>query len=174
MWWVLGFAGGAPAPHFVTKLQTSKELNQAFADSAEEVFAFGAGLFENLGLIAVFEGDFLQKKFDGIFGLEALSTEFADACGEASGVGGDQSRVMIGAGVLAELAQSQAVKGSLGFRRGKQRGDGIGPVALRAGPSLEAGFGDPDDGSGLFRFFAFLVHERRGPTQNLPMSWLGE
>jgi len=41
-------------------------------DSAEEVFGVGFGLGEDFGLIAVFEGDFLEKEFDGVFGLEAL------------------------------------------------------------------------------------------------------
>ena len=54
-----------------SKLTTSVS-DQAGADAAEEVFAVGFGLGQDLGLIPVLQSDFLQEEFDGIFGLEAL------------------------------------------------------------------------------------------------------
>ena len=129
-----------------------KKLDQAFADAPEKIFAFGAGLLENFWLIAVFECDFLEKKFDRIFGLKSLRTQLADAGSETLGIGGGESREMVGAGVFAKLAQGEAVVSSFGFCGREEGGDGIIPVALGAGPALEAVLGDPEDGSGTFRF----------------------
>ncbi len=68
-------------------------------------------------MIAIFEGYFLEEKFDGVFGLEALGDELADARGEAVGiVGGAEAGKVVGAAVIAEFAAGQAVEGRLGFR----------------------------------------------------------
>lgn len=134
-----------------------QKLDEAFADAAEKVFAFGTGLFENLWLTGVFEHDFLHDEFDGVFGLETLRNQFPNAGGKALGSGGGEPGEVIGAGVFAELAQRQAVIGSLGFGSGEQGGNGIVPIAGGAGPALKAGFGGPDYGSGTLRFFVLLV-----------------
>jgi hypothetical protein len=124
------------------------ELDQTGADAAKEIFAVGFGLGESLGLVAVFEGDFLEEKIDGVFGLEALRDQFADAGGEILGVGGTEAREVVGAFVVAEFCGGQAIIGSAGFGIVQQRGEGVVPFALRAGPSLEGVVGGPDDFSG--------------------------
>ena len=55
------------SPHLLTFC-----LDQAGADSAEEVFGVGFSLRQDFGLVAVFEGYFLEEEFDGVFGFEAL------------------------------------------------------------------------------------------------------
>ena len=91
-------------------------LDQAGADAAEEVFAVGFGLGQDFWLVAVFERDFLEEEFDGIFGLEALGDQLSDARGEAVGiVGAAQAGEVVGTFVIAEFAGGQAVKGGLGF-----------------------------------------------------------
>jgi hypothetical protein len=91
-------------------------LDQAGADSAEEIFGVGFGLGQDFGLVAIFEGDFLEEEFDGVFGLEALGYEFSDAGGEAVGVvGGALAGEVVGAFVIFEFARSQAVVGGFGY-----------------------------------------------------------
>ena len=123
--------------------------DQAGADAAEEVFAVGFGLFQDFGLVAIFQRYFLQEKLDGIFGLEALRHQFADARGEAVGVvGRAQTQEMVGAFVVAELGCRQAVKGGLGVGIVEQCGEWGIPFALRAGPAAKGMVGGPDQLSG--------------------------
>jgi len=99
-------------------------LDQAGADSAEEVFGVGFGLGQDFGLVAVFEGDFLEEEFYGVFGLEALGDEFADAGGEAVGVvGGALAREVVRAFVIFEFGRCQAVEGGFRCGIGQQRGE---------------------------------------------------
>lgn len=63
-------------------------LDEAGAEAAEEVFAGVFGLGQGLRLVAVFEGDFLEEEIDGVFGLESLRDQLADARAEVVGVGG--------------------------------------------------------------------------------------
>jgi hypothetical protein len=120
-------------------------LDEAGADAAEEIFAVGFGLGQNFGLIAVFEGYFLQEKFNGIFGFEALRHQLADARGEAVGVvGGTEAREVIGAFMLAKFTRCQAVERGLGLGITEQRGDWGVPFAMGAGPSMERVVGGPD------------------------------
>src|ERR1700688_807298 len=63
-------------------------LDQAGADSAEEIFAVGFGLGQDFWLVAVFESYFLQEEFDGIFRLETFGYQLAEDGGEAVGVPG--------------------------------------------------------------------------------------
>ena len=99
-------------------------LDQAGADSAEEIFAVGFGLGQDFGLVAVFEGDFLEEEFDRIFGFEALGDELADAGSEAVGVvGGAQAREVVGTFVVAEFGRCQAVIGGLRLGIVQQSGE---------------------------------------------------
>jgi len=126
-------------------------LDEAGADSAEKVFAVGFGLGQDFWLVAVFEGYFLQEKFDGIFGLEALRDQLADARSKAVGiVGGTEAGEVVGTFVIAEFAGGQAVEGGLGFGIVEERGERGIPFALRAGPSMERMVGRPDKFSGGF------------------------
>ena len=127
-------------------------LDEAGAEAAEEVFACGFGLGEGLGLVAVFEGDFLEEEVDGIFGLEALRDQLADARGEVIGVGCAEAGEMVGAFVIAEFGRCQAVIGGLGVGIGEQRGDRGVPFALRAGPSLKIVLDGPDEFAGGLLF----------------------
>jgi len=141
-------------------------LDQAGADSAEEVFAVGFGLGQDFWLVAVLEGDFLEEEFDGVFGLEALGDQLADARGEAVGiVGGTEAGEVVGTFVIAEFARGQAVEGGLGFRIVQQRGERRVPLALRAGPSMEGMGGGPDEFSG-----GFLL---QGAAIGSAIHWLG-
>jgi len=100
-------------------------------------------------LIAVFEGDFLEEKFDGVFGFEALGHEFADARGEAVGVvGRAEASEMVGAFVVFEFGRCQAVVGGLGFGIVQERGEFVIPFTLGTGPSVERVVGRPDELSG--------------------------
>ena len=63
-------------------------LDQASADAAQEVFGVGFGLGQDLGIVAILEGYFLQEKLDRIFWFETLVDEFADAGSEAVAVVG--------------------------------------------------------------------------------------
>ena len=120
-------------------------LNQTGADAAEEVFAIGFGLGQDFGLVAVFEGYFLEEEFDGVLGFEALGDELADAWGEAVGiVGGTEAREVVGAAVIAEFAAGQAVECGPGFGIIEQRGKRATPFALGARPSMERMAGGPD------------------------------
>jgi hypothetical protein len=126
-------------------------LDQAGADSAEEIFGIDFGLRQDFGLVAVFEGDFLKEEFDGVFGLEALGDEFADAGGEAVGVvGGALAREMVSAFVIFEFGRCQAVEGGFGHGIVQQRGKRRIPFTLGAGPSVEGVGGGPDQFSGCF------------------------
>jgi len=163
---------GAPAPHTPICAHITF-LDQAGADAAEEVFGVEFGLGQDFGLVAVFEGDLLEEQFDGVFGFEALGDEFADAGSEAVGVvGGTLARGVLGAFVVAEFGRCQAVIGGAGFGIVQEGGDGIIPIALRAGPSLERMRGRPDDFSCgvLFQFAVIcsvVVHERDGSYPQL-------
>ena len=102
-------------------------------------------------MVAVFESYFLEEKFDGIFGLEPLRDQFANARSEAVGViGGTEAREMVGAFVIAEFAGGQAVEGGLSFGIIEERGKRGIPFALGAGPSMERLVGRPDEFSGSF------------------------
>jgi hypothetical protein len=90
-------------------------LDQAGAEAAEEVVGFGLGLGEDFGLIAEFERGFLEEKFDGVFGLEAMGDHLFDTGGEAVVRGRGESRKVIGAFVIAEFGRCQAVKSGPGF-----------------------------------------------------------
>jgi len=92
----------------------------------------------NLGLIAILEGNFLEKEFDGVLGLEALGYEFADARSEGVVIGsGAKAGEVIGAFVIAKFARCQAVKGGPSVGIIEQRGQRIIPFTLRARPSFE-------------------------------------
>ena len=136
------------------KRATNTVLDEAGADSAEEVFGVGFGLGHGFGLVAVFEFDFLEEEFYGIFGLEALGDELADAGGEVFGVGraAGEAGEVVGAFVIAEFGRCQAVIGGAGFGIVEERGERVVPFTLRAGPSLEGAVGGPDDLSGGFLF----------------------
>jgi hypothetical protein len=141
-------------------------LDQAGTDSAEEVFAVGFGLGQDFGLVAVFEGNFLQEEFDRILGLEALGDELADAGSEAVGiVGGSEPGVMLGTFVLAEFGRAQAVIGGLGLRIVDQGGKREIPFTLGAGPSMEGMVGRPEQFSGGLVLERTVIgtacHERR-------------
>ncbi len=126
-------------------------LDEAGADSAEEVFAVGFGLGQDFGLVTVLESDFLQEEFYGIFGLEALLNQLADAGREAVRViGGTQTREVVGTFVVAEFGRCQAVIGGLGFGIVQQRRERGIPLTLGAGPSMERVAGRPDHFSGGF------------------------
>jgi len=132
--------------------RASEKLDQAGADAAEEVFAVGFGLGESLGLVAVFEGDFLKEKFDRVFGLEALGDEFSDAGGEVFGVGAAETREVVGALVVAKFCGGEAVVSGAGFGIVQKRGKRIIPFTLRAAPSLKGMVGGPDDLSSSVAF----------------------
>ena len=102
-------------------------------------------------MVAVFESYFLQEKFDGIFRLETLRDQLANARGEAVGViDGTEAREMVGAFVIAEFASCQAVESGLGFGIVEERGKRAIPFALGAGPSIKRLVGRPDKFSGGF------------------------
>jgi len=90
------------------------DLDQAGSEAAEEVLGFGFGLGYDLGLVVVFEFHFLKKEFDGVFGLEAVGDQFADA-GSKALVDGGEARVVVGTVMIAKLGRCQAVEGSLGL-----------------------------------------------------------
>ena len=141
-------------------------LDEAGADSAEEVFGVGLGLGQDFGLVAVFEGDFLEEKFDGVFGLEALGNQFADAGGEAVGVvGGAEARKMVGTFVVFEFGGGEAIVGGFGGGIVQQRRERVIPFALGTGPAVERVVGGPDEFSGgavwLSAVIEAAVHERR-------------
>ena len=131
--------------------QVNPVLDQAGADTAEKIFGVGFGLGLDFGLIAVFEGYFLEEEFDGILGLEALSDELADAWGEAVRVvGRTQAREVVGAFVIFEFGRCQAVICGLGGGIVQERGERVIPFTLGAGPSVERVVGRPDELSGGF------------------------
>ena len=61
--------------------------DQAGSQPTQEVFALGFGLRQDLGLVGIFDSNFLQEQLDGIFWLEAVRYHAAQAGGKAVSVG---------------------------------------------------------------------------------------
>jgi hypothetical protein len=71
---------------------------------AEKILPINARLFENLCFTVVFERDFLQENFDGIFWLESLRNESSYARWEAVRIDRSQSPQVALASVGTELS----------------------------------------------------------------------